>query len=84
MELRPLTEEVEREGKERGEVWERRRKVLIVALLCTISFLVSIAYSVVGSFFPIEVSKLARYIRFFTEQCIYKTGRHTLPHVFHV
>ena len=53
MELRPLTEEVEREGKERGEVWERRRNV------CTISFLVSIAYSVVGSFFPIEVRKLA-------------------------
>ena len=59
MELRPLTEELEREGKERGEVWERRRKVLVAALLCTISFLVSIAYSVVGSFFPIEVRELA-------------------------
>ena len=55
-ELRPLTEDVEREGEERRERW---RRVLVVALLCIISFLVAIAYSVVGSFFPIQVSKLA-------------------------
>ena len=36
--------------------WGRWRKMLMVALLFTISFLASIAYSVVASFFPIEVS----------------------------
>ena len=56
-ELRSVAAEAKSE-KEPKDAWGRWRKVLMVALLTTISFLTSIGYSVVGSFFPIEVNVL--------------------------
>ena len=50
-ELRALTEE---DGNEE-ERYTWRRSVLIAALLSTIAFFVASAYSMVASFFPIEV-----------------------------
>ena len=35
--------------------WGILRKVLVIALLCTMSFFVASAYSLIGSFFSIEV-----------------------------
>ena len=57
-ELKPVLDngvtvnEKERDGETR---WEKLRRVLVAALLSTVLFFVSCAYSIVGSFFPIEV-----------------------------
>ena len=47
-----------KDEKEPKDAWGRWRKVLMVALFTTISFLTSIAYFVVGSFFPVKVNVL--------------------------
>ena len=46
----------ERDGESR---WDKLRRVLVAALLSTVLFFVSCAYSIVGSFFPIEVRYIA-------------------------
>ena len=51
-ELRVLTEE---DGNKEEPSYTWRRTVLIAALLSTITFFVASAYSMIGSFFPIEV-----------------------------
>ena len=53
-ELRPFTGEDGNEEEPR-EAWETWRKILVVALLLVMSFFVASAYSLVCSFFPIEV-----------------------------
>ena len=53
-EMRPFTGEDENE-EEPGEVWETWRRVLVAALLLVMSLFVACAYSLLGSFFPIEV-----------------------------
>ena len=63
-ELRPLTEE-DNYSKEDNNSEEPRdacgnlRRVLVAALLWVMTFFVSSAYSLVGSFFPIEVLSYA-------------------------
>ena len=55
-ELRPVLENDETgEEREKENLWEILRKIMVVGLLVNILFFVACAYSVVGSFFPIEV-----------------------------
>ena len=42
--------------EELGHPWVKRRRFLVAVLLLTMTFFVSLAYSLVGSFFPIEVN----------------------------
>ena len=53
-ELRPFTGEDGNEEESR-EAWENWRRILVAALLLVMSFFVASAYSLLGSFFPIEV-----------------------------
>ena len=53
-ELRPFTGEDGNE-EEPGEAWENWRRFLVAALLLVMSFFVACAYSLLASFFPVEV-----------------------------
>ena len=60
-ELKPVLDNgvtVNEKERDRESRWEKLRRVLVAALLSTVLFFASCAYSIVGSFFPIEVGWL--------------------------
>ena len=57
-ELKPVLDNgvtVNEKERDRESRWEKLRRVLVAALFSAVLFFAACAYSIVGSFFPIEV-----------------------------